>query len=311
MNLSSIGERLSRLLPDEFVVRRDYRRRVGRPLDLANPKGFHEKICWLRLRGLTPLHSYCADKITAAAYVASIAGPGLTTPRYFRTTDPQMLSAESIPVRSCVIKPNHASQLAFVLPDTAAADWPHIRRKLAASLNRSFYWDHRERQYLDIPPAVIVEELVDQSALDMGEINIYCLNGIARFAVTFKPGAILAEQKGILVDRDCRPLAVSRLRRPTAQGEVTPPRDFNRIRETAEALARPFALCRVDILLGQDQFFVSELTFSPLAGYESFDPLSFELEMGQQLDLNAPLPDWRPILAAAKAMEPQVLPPWK
>lgn len=311
MDISSVRERLSRLLPDEFVVRRDYRRRVGRPLDLADPKGFHEKICWLRLNGLTPLHSYCADKLTAAAYVASVVGEGYSTKRYLRTTDPAILSAETIPDAACVIKPNHASQLAFVIPDTTTADWRHIRRKLAASLKRSFYWDHRERQYQAIPPAVIVEELVDQSGLELGEINIYCLNGVARFALTFRPGAILAEQKGILVDRDCHPLAVSRVHRPTAQGEVTPPANFAQIREIAEALARPFALCRVDILLGRDRFYVNELTFSPLAGYESFDPESFELEMGRLLDLRAALPDWRPILAKARAMEAQVLPPWK
>ena len=76
MAVSDLRRWASQFLPDAWVVSKQYRRRVGRPLKLRDPREFHQKICWLRLNRFTPLHSYCADKLTVAAYVASVVGPG-------------------------------------------------------------------------------------------------------------------------------------------------------------------------------------------------------------------------------------------
>ncbi|MFT4151242.1 MAG: ATP-grasp fold amidoligase family protein, partial [Paracoccaceae bacterium] len=278
-------------------------------LDLANPAGFHEKICWLRLNRLTPLHSYCADKVTAPAYVASVAGPGHTVRRFFWTTDPERLSPETIPARRCILKTNNASGGVFPIPDTATADWPTIRRELRELLDANYYWKYRERQYRTIRPAIVVDEYLDQAGLPMGELNFYCLNGVARFALSFPPGAILASQKGVLLGRDGQRLAATRQRRKTAQQDIQIPVWFTEMRALAERLAAPFPLVRVDFLLDHDGYWVSELTFSPSAGYDRFQPETVELEFGALLDHRAEVPDWRPILAAARAQEPAVLAP--
>lgn len=306
---NSWRRRLTRIIPDRLVVAHQFRRRLGRAPDLKDPQGFHEKICWLRLNRLTPLHSYCADKLTAAAYVASVIGPGYTVPRHLRCTDPERLSPETIPTRRCLIKTNHGSGGIHPIADTRTADWPKIRQDLRARLATNYHWQFREAQYRSIPPMVLVEDYLDQTGQEFGEVNFYCLNGVARFELCFRPGAILASQKGTLLDREGRRLAVTRQRFPTAQADVPVPPHFFEMRALAERLARPFPLVRVDFLLGAGRFFVSELTFTPLAGYEALVPESCELAMGALLDHRAEVPDWRPILAAARACEATTLPP--
>lgn len=300
---------LKGLIPDRIVVERQYRRKLGRKPDLDRPKGLHEKICWLRLNRLTPLHSYCADKLTVAAYVASVLGEARTAPRYLRTADPERLSAAAIPASRCIIKTNHGSGGVIAVQDTAAADWPAIRHALHQLLRLRYDRKFRERQYRPIRPMVLAEKWVDQTDLHCGEVNFYCLNGVARFALAFQPGAVLASQKGVVIGRDGQRLPVSRQIRATAQTDIPVPPRFAEMRDMAERLARPFPLVRMDFLLDRDGFHVSEMTFTPLAGYETFVPESFEQEMGALLDHQAEMPDWRPILDAARVWEDRVLPP--
>jgi hypothetical protein len=97
------------LLSDKVVIQRQYEKRVGKPLNLWNPQGFHEKICCMHLNGLTPLHVYCTDKVTAPFYIASRIGVGHVPRRYLVTTDPDLIQAGFIPPQSCMIKTNHDS----------------------------------------------------------------------------------------------------------------------------------------------------------------------------------------------------------
>ena len=47
----------------------------------------------------------------------------------------------------------------------------------------------------------------------------------------------------------------------------------------AESLAAPFEFLRVDCYLDEDSFYVGELTASPGAGFERFEPASCSREM--------------------------------
>ena len=124
------------------------------------PKGCHEKICWIKLYAMTPLHAYCSDKITAPAYIYSVLGEERTARRYFATYDVRKIVPEGIPTRSCVIKSGHDYNGVFVIPDVSAQDWPSLRDKLGKRLDRNFYYAGRERQYRYLRPGILVEEFL-------------------------------------------------------------------------------------------------------------------------------------------------------
>ncbi|MDA1155038.1 MAG: hypothetical protein O2873_09860, partial [Proteobacteria bacterium] len=56
-------------LSDEGLTTLKHFKAKGFTPDLVDPKGYYEKICWLKLYGMTPLQSFCADKMTAPAYI--------------------------------------------------------------------------------------------------------------------------------------------------------------------------------------------------------------------------------------------------
>lgn len=284
--------------PDSQIVKRQYEERTGYPLDLNNPLGLHEKICWLRLYRLTPLHSFCTDKITAAAYIESRIGDGYLPRRYMVTRNPEDVRPETIPSTSCVIKTNHDSGTVFLLQDTATADWSAIRDQLARRMTRNHYSAARERHYKPIVPGILVEELLPGT---VWEVKMFCLNGRVTVINSIICGVQDHDSPKEIVDPDWTHLDANRMKGSFRPGRTEAPPRLAEMKAIAERLAEPFSFVRVDFMITGNCFVVGELTFSPTACYENFTPRSFELELGRKLDHRAKPPDWRPYLAAAQA----------
>jgi hypothetical protein len=307
--LVNLVERLSRFLPagrrsDASIVQEQFRTKVGYPLDLANPRGLHEKICWLRLNRSTPLHTWCADKVTAPGYVTSRLGPGFVAECYLVTQDPADLHPGNIRAAACVVKSSHDSGGFALVPDTAAADWPEIRQRLGARLKRNHYTAARERQYKDIVPRLLVEELlVSPDGTPVQEVKMFCLNGRVAM-IRHCPGDPKSETAlWSIRDPDWTKRDVRFKLKTCWEGDAPRPARLEEMKAAAEHLAEPFAFVRVDFLLAGDRFYVGELTFTPTAGYDTLLPHSYELELGSGLDHLASVPDWRPHLAAAQALD--------
>ena len=63
-----------RLLPDAVYLKLVYRARIGRPLNLNSPKGFNEKLQWLKLYDRNPLYTKLVDKAEVKPWVAERIG---------------------------------------------------------------------------------------------------------------------------------------------------------------------------------------------------------------------------------------------
>ena len=148
------------ILSDHWVVKRRYYRVNQCYPDLENPKDFTEKICWIKLNGITELHKRCANKITARDYVAELLGPETLIPQVLITHDVEDLNPETITQRQFVIKANHDSGSVIACHDRAEFDWALAREKMSRALKRKFHHNHVERQYSGFEPAIIVEKML-------------------------------------------------------------------------------------------------------------------------------------------------------
>lgn len=295
----------NRLMPDAMVVRAQYQERLGRVLDLHNPKGLHEKICWLKLYGMTPLHAFCSDKILAPAYIASILGPGHTARRIFATYDLSKVNGSNIAATSCVVKANHDWNSVFLVEDTATEDWAALRDKLDRKLRRDFYRAMRERQYKGMRPGVVVEEMLRMpDGGPLPEMKMFCMHGRVQYVQVINDGMKSEIKRRSFVDRDWNLLEANRLTQPFTVVPTAPPPYLAQMREMAEKVSAPFSFMRVDFFGLPDRPVMGELTFTPTAGYDIHLPDSFELAMGARLDPTAPVQNWQALLAAAKAHVP-------
>lgn len=57
------------ILPDKLFLKKQYKKRLGKKLDLKNPKTFNEKMQWLKLFERSPLHTLCADNYAVREYI--------------------------------------------------------------------------------------------------------------------------------------------------------------------------------------------------------------------------------------------------
>ena len=58
-------------VPDDIMLRIQYRIKTGRKLNLKNPKRYTEKIQWYKLCYRDPLMAQCVDKYEVRHYVES------------------------------------------------------------------------------------------------------------------------------------------------------------------------------------------------------------------------------------------------
>lgn len=65
------------ILSDKQYTKLKYRLKMGRPLNLKDPKSFTEKLNWLKLYDHNPIYVPLVDKWEVTGYVEKIIGGGV------------------------------------------------------------------------------------------------------------------------------------------------------------------------------------------------------------------------------------------
>ncbi len=102
--LGRSGEKIW-LLPLEEKERRlteIYRKKLGRELDISNPKSFSEKIQWYKLYYDHPDLSRCVDKVEAKKYITDKLGEGHTAKLLRVWNSPEEVCFDDLPDRFIV-----------------------------------------------------------------------------------------------------------------------------------------------------------------------------------------------------------------
>jgi len=273
------------LVPDAFVMKRQYRFRHGFAPDIARPKDLSEKLLWLKLHERSALHTQCADKIRARDYVEAMLGPDLIIPAVMISYDPADIGPATIQAERFAIKTNHDQGGVYLCKDRASFDWKGVREKVAARLAINKYYEFREYQYKHIRPGFIVENFIEgDNDGNVREIKFYCFHG--------KPGFIqvvldrFQNRKEIFYDPDWKRMNFVGPA-PQLEHELPRPANLDRLMADAAVLADPFLFCRIDFLQGAgERPWFGEITFHHGAGLIRFEPREFERAFGDMIDLS-------------------------
>ncbi len=287
--LDRVGRSLLRnyeaLLTDRQCIERQYRAFVGEPLNLDQPRLLSEKVQWLKLNDVTPLHSICSDKIRARDYVRDKVGEEYLVPALHIARDADGLTPEAIPAQRFAAKSNHDWGGVVLCRDRDRFDWVAARAMLNAQIRKPFWKNFRELAYRDIVPGIIVESFleVDSGSLPR-DYKFFCFHG--------EPVMIQVVDgrddwpTWTMYDLDWKILPVWRRGRPRSDWDQEPPASLARMINIAAQLAQPFRFCRVDLYDVDGRIVFGEIAFYPEAGYRPFEPLSFERELGDRLRLD-------------------------
>ena len=206
-------------------------------------------------------------------------------PRTLRhVRDAAALSLDGLPP-SYVVKPNHMSGAVIVvrngvdLATGAPVLLEHVREKAAGWLRRTY--GHSERWYARIPPAVLVEEFVDDGGgrppLDY---KFHVIHGRVAF-VNVDYGK-LANHTRQNFDAQWRRLPFTMRYTEARHVPSTPrPARLAGMIAAAETLGSAFDFLRVDLYVARGVLYFSKLTLAPFEGRAgSYDPPHIDNVLG-------------------------------
>jgi teichuronopeptide biosynthesis TupA-like protein len=264
---------------DAAVVIRNYETIFGRPPNLRNPTTFNEKIIYKMIHDRRPILTRLADKLQARDYVAERIGAHYLTELYQVCRSSAEIDWQKLP-RRFAIKTNHGSGMYILVLDESWIDVSRLSSQLDQWLGMNFYWQFREWCYLDIEPAIFIEELLaDADGASVNNWKFFTFDGRAEFVrIDLK----WAGQPAIC-SYDRR-LSRLKFRRGPPEAPTDPvfPHNVELMFSLAERLGSGLDFLRVDMYNVNGRIVFGEFTNYPGAGLDRFHPPEFDELFGSK-----------------------------
>ena len=273
-------------VPDDAFLKRLFRLKMGKELDLENPKTYCEKLQWLKLYDRNPEYTRMVDKIEAKRFVTERAGEGHVIPMYGAWDSFDEIDFDSLPDRF-VLKCNHDSYGVIVCEDKKTFDYAGTKKIIDKRLKRNNYWPTREWPYKNVKPRVFAEQYIDTiGKRDSVEYKLTCFDGRAKLITVCGgiPHAEIEDRTNDHYDRDFNRLEFTAFYGP-AKPPLPLPDEIEEIIAFSEKLAEGIPEVRVDSYLIDGKVMFGEMTFYTWAGLIPFDPPEYDEILGSWINL--------------------------
>lgn len=276
-------------MDDATFLRRWYKDYFGKDLNLDDPKGFNEKIQWLKLYDRNPEYVDMVDKISAKKWVANRIGETFIVPTLAIWETVDVIDTDSLPDRF-VLKTNHDNGGVVICESKASFDLVKAKAKLKKHLSQNYYYVGREWPYKNIEPRIFAEEFIDDGATDCSgscgfvDYKFLCFNGEPRLMFTCSGRA----QNDLRVDFFDMSWNLQPFTRHYPNSDIIPdkPAHFEEMKKAAEVLSEGIPFVRVDFYDTPSGPLFGEMTFYPGSGFEEFEPSEWDDILGSWIDLS-------------------------
>ena len=274
-------------IPDKTMVKIQYRIKLGRKLNLKNPKRFTEKLQWYKLYYRNPLMNKCVDKYEVRDYVKSKGLENILNELYGVYNKPEEINFDKLP-NQFVVKTTSGSggQNVFVCENKKELNKEELINKLNYWLKlnpkKSF---GREWAYENTTNRIIIENHLegnDEGLSGINDFKFFCYNGKVKYIV-FDGDRYIKHKRNfydkdwnyIDIQTDCDQLG----------NIIEKPKMLNEMKKTAEKLSKDFPYVRVDLYCINKKIYFGEMTFYPWTGYVQYTPDEFDYELGKDFEL--------------------------
>lgn len=278
-----VDYKIFRWLSDKTVLKFYYRIFIGRKLDLEHPKGYNEKLQWLKLHDRNKEYTRLVDKYQVKQIVAEKIGKEYVVPVVagpWKTVEE--IEIDKLPDQF-VLKASHDCGSTFICENKETFDWQQTKIKLKKALKANYYYMGREWPYKNVVPCIFAEQCLDiQHKGSLTDYKFLCFDGVPRimFIVTER-------DKGLKVDffdMDFRHLPIVR-HYPNSQKEIGKPEHFDLMKELAAKLAQNIPHVRIDFYEIDGKVYFGEYTFYPGGGMEEFASYEDDLYLGKMITI--------------------------
>ena len=256
-------------MPDEDYLKRYYKARTGRELDLDHPKTFNEKLQWLKIHDRNPLYTKLADKYEVKEYVAGRIGNEHVIPTYGVWERVEDICYKELPDRF-VLKTTHDSGSVVICKDKNRFDIKKAQRKLNSSLKRNYFYKMREWPYKNIKPRIIAEKyMVDESKIELKDYKVLCFDSAPKL-IELHQGRFAQEHFMDYYDLDWNRTSICNIHEKPSLVSMPRPKCLAQMLDYSHILADGIPHVRVDWYVINDQLYFGEITFYDGSGYDLF-----------------------------------------
>ena len=273
---------INRMFSDRTYLKLLYRVMTGHKLDLDNPRGFTEKIQWLKLYNTSSECTMMADKLAVKKYIADTFGKQYVIPLLGVYNCFDDIDFDKLPDRF-VLKTTHDSGGPVICKDKSNFDVKQARKILSRRLNINYFYRGREYPYKNIPPRIIAEEYMEDEYGELRDYKFFCFNG---FVKMFKidSGRYTHHQANYFnIQKEYLPFGEYNYTFTPPREDVQFPDNIDEMIKMAEIISKRFPFVRVDFYNVKGNVYFGEITFHPAGGFDRFVPDKWDVIIGDML----------------------------
>jgi len=273
-------------LPDEKYLRKSWRAKFHRELNLDNPQTFNEKLQWLKLYDRKPLYTTLVDKYAVRQYIKDKIGEEYLIPLVggpWKNFDE--IDFDALP-NQFVLKCTHDSGGLVICRDKSRLDRDAAREKISRCLKRNYYLSGREWPYKNVPPRIIAEQYMeDTETRELRDYKFFSFDGATKIMyIATDRASKTKETKYDFFDMDFQHLPFTNTH-PNADTPPEKPSAFNEMKELADKLSRGFPHVRIDFYEVNGKVYFGEITFFHNSGMIPFEPDEWDWILGSWIEL--------------------------
>ncbi len=271
-------------LPDKTFVSMMYRVHTGKHINLDNPKGFNEKLQWLKLYDHNPDYIDIVDKHRVKEIVGEKIGQEYIIPTLGVWDSFDDIDFSKLPDQF-VLKCTHDSGSVCICKDKNLFNYDAAKKILSRALKKNLYYWGREWPYKAVKPRIIAEKyLIDSKKKDLIDYKLMCFKGVVECSFTVTNRFSQNNMHVTFYDTDWNKLPFTRHYRADSK-PIEKPESYDLMVKFSELLSKDIPFARIDWYEIEGKPYFGEITLYPGNGIEEFEPEEWDYKLGEWIEL--------------------------
>ena len=282
--------RLLSFVPDETMIKIQYRIKTGRRLNLKNPRRFTEKLQWYKLNYKNPLMIRCVDKYDVRKYVKSKGLADILIPCYGCYESFDEVDWNSLP-NSFVLKDTlgGGGSSVIIVKDKKKANYNVIKKQVDVWLSIDAHRRDGGREwpyYSGKNHRLIIEKYIESNAKKGGLIDykFFCFDGKPLYLYVIADRDLGSGVGLGIYNASFKKLQALRDDEKPLKRIIQKPFNFEELKRIASILSSGFPEARIDLYNENGKILFGEITFFDGSGYMTFTPDRFDYKLGDCFD---------------------------
>lgn len=274
---------------DELFLKIRFWLKMGRKLDLKNPKTYNEKLQWLKLYDRKPEYTTMVDKYAVKEYVARIIGEQFVIPTLGVWDNFDEINFDKLPNQFVLKATNGGGGSGVIIcEDKSKLNIKATKLRLNNSLKEDIYTNLREWQYKNVKHRIIAEKLlVDKEHVSLNDYKVMTFGGEPKLMEMHIDRFSAHHTQDFYSLPDWKKTNITQSGYSDSSSIILPkPKCLDKMLELSSLLSKNIPHCRVDWYLVNGKLYFGEITFYDASGFCAFDKMEDELLLGSWIDLS-------------------------